>query len=278
MSGRIHAIVAVTLAAALHLGAFALRPDPAGAVSAGAGGEDVVSIQAAEGALADLVAEWTRPPEALTEAPAAEPQPMTEALPDLPQIDPAVSPLPRLPDRVAPLMPQAPDLSVAAEIFLPPPVAEPEPEPVRKPEPKPARKSEPAARPKPQAPAVPAQKAAGSGGGAAAGDAGDARAATLAKAWVNDLKASWGASIRARVERRKIFPKSAAGISGTVIVRLTVTHTGTLGGVSVAKSSGNAALDAAAVKAVTAAGKFPPAPRGLDDQSYTFTLPMKFAK
>lgn len=59
-------------------------------------------------------------------------------------------------------------------------------------------------------------------------------------------------------------------------VRITLAASGKLVGVSVAASSGNAALDAAAVKAVQAAGKFPAAPKGLADATYSFTLPMTF--
>jgi protein TonB len=56
---------------------------------------------------------------------------------------------------------------------------------------------------------------------------------------------------------------AADGASGTVTVRLTVTRSGALADLSIAASSGNAALDEAALKAVRAAGRFPAAPEGL---------------
>lgn len=105
-----------------------------------------------------------------------------------------------------------------------------------------------------------------------------APAGTLSPAKLNDLKSSWGASIRSRIERRKAYPAAARGASGTVTVRLTVTRSGQLGGVSVVSSSGHPALDQAALNAVQSAATFPAAPKGLADASYTFTLPMKFAR
>jgi protein TonB len=44
----------------------------------------------------------------------------------------------------------------------------------------------------------------------------------------------------------------------------------------IAQSSGAAALDAAALKAVKAAAPYPRAPKGLTEASYSFTLPITF--
>lgn len=275
--------VFVGLAAAVHLGVFAaLSSGAGGATSSGAGGTELVSLEAADAALAELVAEWDRPPEAAREPESALPEPPTETPPPPPVAD--------LPPVVAPQMalslPDAPDLAVALPkqpAPPPPPEPEPKPEPVAKPEPpqpKPAAKRAPAPKkPARQASAAaPAQRAAGSGGGAMAGDQGQAAAATLSQSRVKDLKASWGAAIRARIERRKAYPKAAAGAKGKVTVRLAVARGGTLASVSVVKSSGHPALDGAALEAVRAAGRFPAAPDGLDAASYTFTLPMTFSR
>mgnify|MGYP000692930673 CR=1 FL=1 len=54
----------LALAAALHLGLWAGLPE-GGAQSAGQGGEALVSLQAAPGALQELADAWRRPPEAL---------------------------------------------------------------------------------------------------------------------------------------------------------------------------------------------------------------------
>ncbi|WP_054008389.1 energy transducer TonB family protein [Cypionkella psychrotolerans] len=103
------------------------------------------------------------------------------------------------------------------------------------------------------------------------------KAATASsKGQVKSLTSQWGGQIRKRVERRKIDPRAAAGAEGSVGLRLTVTHGGALAGVSVARSSGNATLDAAAVQAVSRAGSFPPVPKGLTDAQYSFTLAVSF--
>ncbi|MCU0901614.1 MAG: energy transducer TonB [Cypionkella sp.] len=310
MSARVQAGLALMLAAGLHVAAFALRPQEAGAVASGAGGADLVSLQAADASLAALVEDWDRPPQPQVEMPPdlAPPAVAELAAPEAPAPAPPVplaAPVLAAPDLALPHMAEAP---LAAEVSLPPPAPEPAPQPELapdhppqpkvRPEPRPrdlARPKpapEPKAQPQPREAAKPAataprqtasagqaaQRAAGTGGGAQAGDSGSAQAATLSKARVNDLKAGWGATIRARIERRKSYPAAARGASGSVTVRLTVSRTGQLAGVSVAKSSGNAALDQAALRAVQAAGSFPAAPKGLTDASYAFTLPMKFSR
>lgn len=120
--------------------------------------------------------------------------------------------------------------------------------------------------------ATAARKGAGGTAGAVSGGSG------LSRARENDLRASWGGQIRARIERRKTYPSSAGRAQGVVTVRLTVQRTGRLASVSVARSSGNAALDRAALQAVRRAGRFPAAPRGLGRASYSFTLPIRFAR
>lgn len=297
-SARVQAVCALTLAVGLHVGAFATRPAPAGAVSSGSGGEDLVSLQAADASLAELVADWDRPPQPVTE-PAPE-----LAMPEAPEPPPQMAALaePALPPAPQPMLalPQMADTPLVADVTLPEPPPEIAPEPATEPEPvptirpkakpqtapkqaepkklaeKPTEQKKPQAS-KPSAGQV-AQKAAGAGGGAQAGQGGQAQAATLSEAKVNDLKSSWGASVRARVERRKRYPAAAGGASGTVTVRLTVTRAGGLTAVGIAKSSGTPALDEAAISAVRSAGKFAAAPKGLTDASYSFTLPMKFAR
>lgn len=296
MSARLQAGAALVLALGLHLGAFALQPDPAGAVAAGAGGSDLVSLQAADASLSDLIAEWDRPPQPEV-APLADLAPPTA--PEMPPALMAAQPEPPQPSAPQPLaLPPGTDTAPLADTTLPPPPPpepEPEPEPQPdppkiRPEPRPATlaqpKPAPAAKPAPKAtPAAKAnaapqaqQRAAGAGNGAQAGNAGTAQAATLSQVQANDLKSSWGASIRSRVERRKSYPATAGRASGTVTVRLTVTRAGALAGVSVAQSSGHPALDQAALRAVQSARSFPAAPAGLQDASYSFTLPIAFAR
>lgn len=273
---RLQAAAALILALGLHLGAFALRPGPAGASGSGVGGVDMISLQAAGPSVADMVAAWDAPPDAppLPDmvAPAA-----AEAAPPSPMAPPATDLAPALPALTSPLAPALPDALPKADT-----APAPLPPPAVKPRPRPASPASAVAKPRPAQPAPSessaAQQASGSGGGAVAGDGGQALAPSLSQGRIDDLTASWGAKIRARIERRKRYPMAADGASGTVTVRLTVSRSGALAALSIAASSGNAALDEAAIKAVRAAGRFPAAPEGVPQDSISFTLPMRFAR
>jgi protein TonB len=118
--------------------------------------------------------------------------------------------------------------------------------------------AEPAAAPAPQ-PA--AQSAAKSDPAASAGEA-------------KALKADWGSKVRARINRKVALPTDSA--PGTVKVRLEIAASGALLAVGIAQSSGQAALDAAALKAVKSAAPFARAPKGLSEPSYSFSLPITF--
>lgn len=272
---QVQAAVALILALGLHLGAFALRPGPAGASGSGAGGADMISLQAAGPSVLEMVAAWDAPPDVSSLQDMAAPPP-PEAAPPAPA--PAIlndtAPAPPAP-AAAPLAAPLPDALPQADMApaAPPP-------PAVKPRPRPAAPA--VAEPRPAQPAPSdssaAQVATGSGGGAVAGDGGQAQAPSLSQGRINDLTASWGSSIRAKIERRKRYPMAADGASGTVTVRLTITRSGALADLSIAASSGNAALDEAALKAVRAAGRFPAAPEGLPQDSTSFTLPMRFAR
>lgn len=274
MIGWLQAAVSVALAFGLHVGFFALPPavvDLPTEDASGEGGDESVSLAAQDASIAAMVADWDRPP------------PVPEMMADLsatfeppaPLLTPTVSEMPNVPD--------APQMAAPAPAADNAPVPEPAPEapkaaPDLKPKAKPAAAKE-APKKKTNAPAADSragQKAAGSGGGVSEGKGGKAEASGVSKAKAAELKASWGAKVRSRIERKKAYPKEAKGASGTVSVRLTVGRGGNLMGVSVAGSSGNSALDAAAVKAVKSAGKFPKAPKGLAEASYSFTLSISF--
>lgn len=228
------------LALAVHVAAFAaLGPRGAGANAAGAGGQDAITLEATSPAFAAMVQAFDRP----------------------------AIPTPQL------VLPQAvPDGLVPA----PKPVeAAPAPEPAPTPRSETVEKS---GKDQAAAAGTNAQRAAGSGGGTHAGVDGKAQAGTLSRGALLDLRAQWGASIRARIERSKLYPASAQGARGRATVRLIVTRAGDLAGVSLTKSSGNAALDRAALEAVKRAGRFPAAPPGLTSSVYTFALPIQFAR
>ncbi|RYG90751.1 TonB family protein [Loktanella sp. IMCC34160] len=130
-------------------------------------------------------------------------------------------------------------------------------------------------RPAPSAPSVPQreQRAQGNGGGEAQGNAqSQPAAATLSASERRSLIGNWGGQIQNRVARNQ--PRVRG--SGVVTVALRIGRDGGLLGVSVAQSSGNPALDDAALTAVRRAGRFPAAPAGLTDPSYGFTIPIRF--
>lgn len=264
------------VALALHLAVFALWPRAlaGGANGAGEGGVDAVTLAAADGSIADLVAGWERPPE-------VAPEP---AAPLAPEVAPA-------PDRLSsPLA--APVLALPAsppDMALPVPVPDAPPAPVAAPEAPPKPKAPPKATPpKPAKPAAKAPKpagsqtgggaagsrAAGQGGGTAAGTNGSAQQGSLSPGQTRSLKAEWGGAIRARIERNR--RQAAGGGTGRVVLELTVSRDGRLLSASVAQSSGLPALDSAALQAARSAGRFPPAPRALTEQSYVFNLPLRF--
>ncbi|MBN2741069.1 MAG: TonB C-terminal domain-containing protein [Rhodobacteraceae bacterium] len=270
MSVRVWAFgAALGGAVALHLTVFALWQPPVagGAQSVGAQGADLVAITPASAAMAAVVADWERPPEI-----AATPKPLA------PQTDEATPSALALSDPpLANAAPTAPAPPQAREAPPPPQTAPPPPEmprPVSKPKPQPKTAKQTAPKAMRASQAAPKQQAKGAGGGVAAGQQGKARAATLSPGQTRAAMAAWGAQIRARIERAKTPPAGAG--AGRVIVTLRVARSGQLLSVTLARSSGKAALDRAALQAVRRAGQFAPAPTGLNAQSYAFDLPMAF--
>ena len=136
--------------------------------------------------------------------------------------------------------------------------------------PKPAPRTKSKAEPAPDAVAA---STAGDGGKTAKATRTDGVRGGTAEAKAAEKR--WGSAIRKRIEAKKAYPAAAMGAVGTVTVRLTVSRTGQLLGVAVTASSGVAALDRAAIKAVQSA-RFPKAPDAIAGDSASFTLPMKF--
>ncbi|UWQ47917.1 energy transducer TonB [Leisingera aquaemixtae] len=265
------------IATLIHAALFAAAPR-SGAQSSGAGGEALVSVQAADATVADMVEAWQRPPQAVPqlELDLTQPPPVP-APPAVPQFELAQAP--RAAAQIALARP-APAGTLEVDTAAPPPpppeeqpetAAKPAPRPKAVPEPQQARKAEQTAASRA------GQRSAGSGGGAQAGQGGSAAAATPQAGQEAKLQAVWGARIRARIERRKRFPAGASG-SGVAVVRITVSRSGQLLEYRIAKSSGSAAFDQAALQAVARAGTFPAAPKKLGLSQLTFTLPMRFSK
>lgn len=277
MKRLINTLFFLSFALVIHLVLAALRQAEDGASAAGDGGESVMSVEASTASIAALVAAWETVPEvsdAVLEAPQVLP-PQAPALSQPPRPEPA--PRPQLAALLPPTMPQPPaprETPLASPAPAPPP-PEQRPDPEAKPEPKP----KPAPRPKPPAPAQSnvssaQERAAGQGGGTQAGEAQSARDASTSRARQQSLQAQWGASIRARIDRRKRAPRG--GGSGTVVLSVSVAPSGALLAVSVRKSSGDGRLDQAALTAAQAAGRFARAPKELTQPRYTFSLPVRF--
>lgn len=260
-----------------------------------------MSLQASTVSIEELVVKWEKPPE--TTAPHTLPklaQPTVET-PTFPQPttpdSPTVPALPRVAGLALPQPEGLPDTDATAP--PPPPTpSEPEPEKERpenlepeqpeiagiRPQSRPERPKQPARKAPTQdaknqsqnSAAAPKQRAAGQGGGQQAGLGSTSAAATLSKGERQTLMSQWGAQVRARIERRKQYPHAARGASGTVRLRVSVASSGALQGVTIARSSGNAHIDQAGLRAVQSARRFPPAPKGLTNPVTTFTLPMNF--
>ena len=300
MNGQMQAFCATCLAALLHLAMFATWPVLQGAESSGAGGEARLSIHAANAELAALVAAWETPPE-VSVTPSMMPPP-DRAGHRTPQVrqqtDATVMPPPlasvlALPELTSP-PPDTVPLADSSSSPAPParavdaiaePVDAPQTPPATRPKARPDRPApsakQAAARASDVAPPAPAQAAEQAAGSGQAEQAGQARAdhtAARTTTRQTDLIAQWGASIRNRVERRKTYPAAAGRAQGRVLLTLTVHQNGQLLDVSLRASSGNTALDGAAIRAVKAAGRFPVAPSGLTAQQYSFSLPVSFAR
>jgi len=272
----IETITFVALAGAVHLALATLRSAPEGQSAMGEDGEAVISLQAADASLVEMVERWDTPPElAETTPPSMASQP--EILPRQADLRPQQPSAPTAPPR-----PAAPGLALPAPDAAPkrPAAAPPERASMRealasqRPKMRPNRLKRPQREP---AAASPAQRASGAGGGANAGSTHNATSASLNAGQQRSLAAHWGAQLRAKIERRKRYPRSAGGAAGTVKVRITVARDGSLQGLALASSSGHPALDQAALQAVQSARRFPAAPKGLSKPSYSFTLPMRFS-
>ncbi|MGY9045712.1 MAG: TonB family protein [Rhodobacterales bacterium] len=292
MKQYIEFLVFTLVAVGVLMLGFSVSPPEDAAASAGVGGEDLVTMEASSASVETMVEEWLKPPDV------SEPADMPEITQEVPDMTPPTMTAPRdaskRPTAPAMSLPQAPSLPDAALAELPPPPPEPEssepeiaPESSERPQLRPERpvqqQPEPAPRKEIAKTASKAsadsagQRAAGTGGGAQAGQARSGQSATSSAAEQNSLKASWGAAIRTRVERRKRYPSRAGRASGTVELWLKVTSSGALAGVGVSRSSGNSLLDQAAVSAVQNAS-MPAAPRGLTPGTHAFSLPIRFSR
>ena len=256
------------LSAMVHAGVMmCFGNSPGGSQAQGDTGADQITLAAAPDSMAALAARWAEPPQAATSptaphlaAPANPPQaPAFDTA--APQLSLPTTPLLPPPD----MPPLAPDITDTA----PPPAMDRAMEQSPRPTPRPVA----ASAPPPSAPQS-ARTAQGQGGGAISGSASAPEQINPAPSQSHhqNLMAQWGGQIMARIERAR--PR--VNTSGQVTLALKLTRGGYLAELSVARSSGDAILDQAAMSAVRRAGRFPPAPDGLTEASYAFSLPVRF--
>ena len=299
MSGRSDVLFAFFAAASVHIGILAVSPSGSGG-GGGQAGSDRISISVAAPAISMMVQDWDRPPEvqeviAFKKITADSGEPVfsvtVETSPDRvsqPERTPTVTP-PRI---TAPVLTAAPVQSTPALRETPPTIEIESPrERLRLATPSlesapehgtlpaieittppidiaPRLAERPAPRPLEPArqEAVTRQIAAGTANGSNRGSS-QALAPRASDTARQSATAAWAAAIQKSIAHHHIYPRGTND-EGRVRVAMVVLPNGSLASVSVARSSGSAALDKAAVIAVKRAAPFPPAPKGLDDQWY----------
>lgn len=270
---------ASALVLALHLGGalWIMHTAEAGAPPPGLPEPVFVDLAPAEEVAEESVAPVEEPVEQAAEEP-VEPEPEAEPelaepleLPPLPELEP-------LEDMAELFPPAPPELDTPPEVVLnssarPQRRPEREPEPQRQAEPRREERREPErqrqAEPRRQEQPAPRQQQArraeqGAGGSGASGPSPQQKAS---------LMSQWGGQIRSCISRRASAPRGVRE-GGRVTLNLSVSRSGTIQGVGIAGSSGNATLDQAAVQAAQRAGRCPRAPAQLTDASYSFQLPI----
>lgn len=224
-------------------------------------GQGAVAMTGARTALQDLVAAWDAPPAVAPTAPDLH-TPAADTAPLAPQQ--TQTPLPT----AAPALPIPQAEQTIASDTPPPPPPKSETKPKTKPKEKPKAKSAP---PKPAAARAKGQS------GKQAGQSSKGTASGSANTGAADpgQMARWGGAIRSSIERRKRYPGGTRA-KGAVSLAITVSSSGALAGLTLARSSGDAALDRAALAAVKAA-RLPKAPAGIPTGTHRFTLSVAFA-
>ncbi|MBK0398242.1 TonB family protein [Limibaculum sp. M0105] len=120
-----------------------------------------------------------------------------------------------------------------------------------------------------------ANAAAGSTGN---GSAGSGSTGTAGGGGAADAKLSLGAAVRAAIEREKSYPRRARlrRIEGMLALRVTISRNGGLIGADIARSSGQALLDEAALDAARTVDRYPSAPVELPGAEFSFVIPVAF--
>lgn len=228
--------------------------------------------------------------------PEIEPEPVAEQPPPPPQETPPVQTPPPVaepepPEPVAPELPPEPEPPEPApeppppQVEEPPPVPEPLPEPVEEiaeavsgipmpvtisPRLQDRRENTPRTpRPPPRQaePATPSAEAPRQRAPAAAAATPPTAASTISPQ-------QWQAQALARLDQRKVYPRAAQadGIEGNAVITFSVGASGQIGSIGLARSSGSAILDQAALDTARRASPLPAPPPGLANQAMSATI------
>ncbi|MEH6832634.1 MAG: TonB family protein [Sulfitobacter sp.] len=266
----------LAVATASHFALF--QGDQTGAAEAmGNEGAEVLTLTASSESLSAMVQEWDRPVEAVQQV--AMPEQAVATIPPVPTLRPSQPEMqvPRLatPDFSDPL-PETSDLPTIDTADPPRPnfAAVQSARPNLRPPAPPRKVAKPAA--KKQSISTKRQVAAGAGKGKAAGKKKEAKAPAKRQASSPAAMSRWGGSIRSAIERRKKYPANTRA-RGRVMLAVAVSSNGSLASVRIKRSSGNGALDRAAVAAVKRA-RFKAAPKGVKSGVHHFSLPISFSR
>lgn len=93
-----------------------------------------------------------------------------------------------------------------------------------------------------------------------------------------DIGRAYAAGMRTIIERHKEPPVSANGnaIEGRCLVVCIIKRDGSLKHAEIIRTSGNPALDAAALRSVRKAGNFPAVPDAIPGEELSFDVPLTF--
>ncbi|OAE97711.1 hypothetical protein AYJ54_34880 [Bradyrhizobium centrolobii] len=89
-------------------------------------------------------------------------------------------------------------------------------------------------------------------------------------------QASWRRGLVAHIERKKRYPASGAEQSADIIVSFTIDRQGRLTSVGIAKGSGDARFDQAALEMIRRADPLPAPPSVVADRNLSFRIPISF--
>lgn len=94
----------------------------------------------------------------------------------------------------------------------------------------------------------------------------------------NAAVSNYPGKVTSRLRRAIRTPRNARGATGNVVVSFTVSGSGSVSNVKVVQSSGNSALDQAAIETVHRAAPFPKIPSEANRSTWAFTQPLAFTR